>query len=165
MTRNAPPRLAQSLLSRFLPDDDPLIGDLVEEFSAGRSRIWFWRQTGSALVAAWHRPRAGVRPLNLVAGPGRLDPDPTPLWPERSGGPLAYLSASPVTGIGSLGILAVIILITVVVPQIWFLVGLSLVAGAGLGTLMTVRTMRRMRHWTPTIQRVLIGQHVAAGRR
>jgi hypothetical protein len=155
MTSNGPPRLALSLLSRWLPDDDPLTGDLVEEFAAGRSRAWFWRQTWSALGAAWDRPRAGVRPLKLVAGPGRTDPDPTPPWPERSGGPLAYLPASPVNGIGGLGILAAVVLLTVVVPQIWVLLGLSLVAGAGLGALLTARTMRRMRHWSPAIRRVL----------
>jgi hypothetical protein len=156
MTRNDPPRLALSLLSRWLPDDDPLTGDLVEEFAVGRSRLWFWRQTLSALGAAFDRPRVGVRPLRLVAGSGRLDPDPTPPWPERSGGPLAYLPASPVNGIGGLGILAAIVLLTVVVPQIWLPVSLSVVAGAGLGALLTVRTVLRMhRHWTPGIRRVL----------
>jgi hypothetical protein len=83
MTRNDPPRLALSLLSRWLPDD-PLTGDLVEEFAAGRNRLWFWRQTLSALGAAVDRPRVGVRPLKLVAGPGRIDPDPTPRWPASS---------------------------------------------------------------------------------
>lgn len=165
MTRNDPPRLALSLLSRWLPDDDPLIGDLVEEFEAGRGRLWFWRQTCSALGAAWDRPNIGVRPLKLVAGPGRLDPDPTPPWPECSGGPLAYLPASSVNGIGGLGILAAIVLLTLVVPQIWLLVGLSLIAGAGLGALLTARTVLRMhRHWTPDIRRVLLSQHVTTGR-
>jgi hypothetical protein len=166
MTGNGPPRLALSLLSRWLPDDDPLVGDLLEEFAAGRGRLWFWRQTVSAVEAAAARPRVGVRPLTLVAGPGRRDPDPTPPWPERSGGPLAYLPASPVNGIGSLGILAAIGMLTQVVPQIGLLVGLSLIAGAGLGALLTARTVLRMhRHWTPAIPGVLLGQQATAGGR
>jgi len=170
MTRNRPPRLAMSLLSWCLHENDPLIGDLVEEFAGGRSRPWFWRQTVAALAAAWRRPPAGVRPLKLVARPSRADPDPRPLWPVSSGGPLAYLSASPVAGIGSLGILAVIILVTVVVPQIWLLVAISIVAGVALGVLLVRRTARRIdREWSAAaghaIGHVLLDDHVAADRR
>jgi len=59
MTDNEPPRLAMSLLGRCLPEDDPLTGDLVEEFDAGRGRVWFWRQTLAAVS------RRGPRSLRL----------------------------------------------------------------------------------------------------
>jgi hypothetical protein len=42
-----PPRLATWLLNRFgfVRQNPPLVGDLLEEFRAGRSTAWFWRQT------------------------------------------------------------------------------------------------------------------------
>lgn len=43
------PRLAIALLAR-LSADDALVGDLAEEFRAGRSRGWFWRQVLGALL-------------------------------------------------------------------------------------------------------------------
>lgn len=166
MTRTGPPRLAMSLLIRCLPEDDPLTGDLVEEFAAGRSPAWFWWQTLAALVAAWHRPRAGVRPLRLVADPGRSSPDPRPRWPVSSGGPLAYLPAGPVTGVGSVGLLAVIVLVAMVVPQIGFLLSISLVAGVALGVLLVRRTARRMeREGTLALGHMLLGDGAAVGRR
>ena len=45
-----PPRLALALLQRFVPDDEPLSGDLVEEFQLRRSRTWFWWQVLTAIV-------------------------------------------------------------------------------------------------------------------
>jgi hypothetical protein len=146
------------LLMHCLPDDDPLTGDLVEEFGTRRSRAWFWRQTLAAVAAAWRRPGHGIRPLNLVAAPSRFDTDPRPEWPVSSGGPLAYLSASPVTGIGSLGLLSVIVLITMVVPQIWFMVLTSVLAGCVLGIVLVRRTARRIdraSHSTSTLGHVL----------
>lgn len=156
MTRREPPRLAMSLLARCLPDDDPLTGDLVEEFCAGRSGAWFWRQALAAVAAARRRPREGVRPLKLVARPSVFSLDPRPAWPVSSGGPLAYLPASPVTGIGGLGMLAVIVLVTVVVPQIWQLVLTSLAAGVVLGIVLARRTLHRLdREWSAVTGHVL----------
>jgi len=46
------PRAATWLLERLGHDSrfEPLIGDLVEQFEAGRSRGWYWRQTIGALA-------------------------------------------------------------------------------------------------------------------
>jgi hypothetical protein len=46
-----PPPLATWLLERLgaVTSVDALIGDLTEQFSAGRSRVWYWRQTTAAL--------------------------------------------------------------------------------------------------------------------
>lgn len=57
--------LVESLLQRF--DIDPaLIGDLVEQHRAGRSRLWLWRQAAMAIVvsnatALWGHKRLALR--------------------------------------------------------------------------------------------------------
>lgn len=39
-----PPVLATRLLMNLVATDETLVGDLVEEYQAGRSRVWYWRQ-------------------------------------------------------------------------------------------------------------------------
>ncbi len=53
MNSRAVPRAATWLLERLGrgPRFDPLIGDLVEQFEAGRSRLWYWRQATGALAS------------------------------------------------------------------------------------------------------------------
>ncbi len=50
-SREFPGRAATWLLERLgsAVRFDPLIGDLVEQFAAGRSRLWFWRHAAGAL--------------------------------------------------------------------------------------------------------------------
>jgi hypothetical protein len=49
-----PPRIAVWLLTRLTPAEhrDSIVGDLVERFSEGESRRWFWKQTAHALATA-----------------------------------------------------------------------------------------------------------------
>ena len=44
MTRKRPRVLATLLLGHLGPRGDSLSGDLVEEWRAGRSSVWYWRQ-------------------------------------------------------------------------------------------------------------------------
>lgn len=52
MTSPAPPRLATWLLEALStdPHSEALIGDLNEQFGAGRSRQWYWRQAIGSLT-------------------------------------------------------------------------------------------------------------------
>ncbi len=52
MTARSPPWLATRLLEGLGSGTwtGELIGDLTEQFAAGRSRVWYWRQVGGALV-------------------------------------------------------------------------------------------------------------------
>lgn len=60
------PVVAMWLLERFgvKRQNDALIGDLVEEYQAGRSAAWFWRQTAVAITRAMARD---VRENRLLA--------------------------------------------------------------------------------------------------
>ena len=63
MKRHQPPKVAL-LLMRLLPDEcEALVGDLVEDYQAGRSPLWFWRQVVAALgiraVARSREPLSG----------------------------------------------------------------------------------------------------------
>lgn len=51
MNERQPPHLAVFLLRRAATSryGDSLEGDLLEEFCAGRSRLWYWRQVAAAL--------------------------------------------------------------------------------------------------------------------
>jgi hypothetical protein len=49
MTSRRPPQLAVVLLERFVPDNEPLTGDLLEDWCE-RSDTWFWRQVLLAIL-------------------------------------------------------------------------------------------------------------------
>lgn len=50
-----PPRAATWMLEHLTPADrdDALAGDLLEDFRAGRSNGWYWRQTIAACTVGW----------------------------------------------------------------------------------------------------------------
>ena len=60
-----PPAVAMAILSYLGDQADSIVGDLVEEYRAGRSRLWFWRQAVSAVAfdvirqVGHHPARAG----------------------------------------------------------------------------------------------------------
>ena len=52
MSVRTPPRMATWLLKHLGPRycRDSLIGDLFEEYQQGRTRAWYWRQSGVAVL-------------------------------------------------------------------------------------------------------------------
>lgn len=69
MTFRPPPRSATWLLERFGCGSrlEPLIGDLAEQFDAGRSRSWYWRQAMGTLVVDFLRGLRACAPSFIVA--------------------------------------------------------------------------------------------------
>jgi hypothetical protein len=61
MTRGHPPRLATWLLQRLAAGrhSESLEGDLIEHYSQGRNRLWYWRQVAMAIVLARSRALRG----------------------------------------------------------------------------------------------------------
>jgi hypothetical protein len=55
MSRAEPPPLASWMLIHLTPldQDQALAGDLIEEFRAGRSTGWYWRQVLAAMGIGW----------------------------------------------------------------------------------------------------------------
>jgi hypothetical protein len=66
-----PPTLATWLVKRFgvAVCTDPLIGDLLEEFIRGRSRLWYWKQALRAIVIGVYQD---IRTHKLLAIRGAL---------------------------------------------------------------------------------------------
>ena len=62
MRKKTPPHLAVLLLELFA-GNEPLAGDLEEEYRAGRSRTWYWRQVAATLLVS----PTGLRELLRLA--------------------------------------------------------------------------------------------------
>ena len=128
--------LSARLLRFVASENEALAGDL-EELAATRSRRWLQGQLVRAvLLTLWAKRKPEPAIVRLVTV--------TP-WdrPDRTLGLLdpatINLSGTKVRGIGSLGLLAVVILITLVMPQAWFLVLMGLVGGIVVGLILVRR--------------------------
>jgi hypothetical protein len=134
MTRSDPPRLPLALLERFVPDSAPLAGDLIEDFQRRRSAAWLWWQVLTAIASAAVERPAEIRPLRLV------DLQPADALERSRRMSIRFrsvnLSASPLPDAGGLGLLVLALLVTVVVPQAWWALLASALAGILLGILL-----------------------------
>jgi len=136
MTRPTLPRIALALLERFVPDSTPLAGDLVEEFERRRSRGWVWRQVLVAVATRWFTRPDEIRPLRLV--------DLQPVDAQRRTALRRHwtpvnLAASPLPGIGGLGLVILTLLMTLVQPGAWWMLAASVAAGVLLGVILIAR--------------------------
>jgi hypothetical protein len=50
MNPSQPPRLGRLVLERLGPRNESIVGDLSEEWHAGRSTLWYWRQVLAGIV-------------------------------------------------------------------------------------------------------------------
>ena len=138
MTPN-PPRLALSLLRRYVPEDDPLVGDILEVYAKRPSRVWFWRQALAAMVRSLRKRDGEIRPLRLVEEQPLEAIERTLLVHRR------YRDVSPTPNPlpASLGLVILAGLITAVAPILWAILFLSLIAALGLAWLLVRVHQRR----------------------
>lgn len=137
MTRRDAPRLPIALLERLVPDSGPLAGDLVEEFARRQSVVWLWWQVLVAIVALCFEQPIEIRPLRLVDAQPIEAMERTSQWNRRFRS--VNLSASPIPGIGGLGLLVLCVLVTLVMPGAWWGLLGSTVAGVALGVALIAR--------------------------
>ena len=141
MNRSQPSSLVLALLRFVESGNEALAGDLAEEWRAGRSRTWLWRQLIRAVVTtAWRKRASEEAVLGLVSAtpfdrPGRtfnlIDPATMNLRGFR------------VRGVGGGGLLGIVMLITIVLPQAWFVVASGIAGGVIIGVVMIVRRHAR----------------------
>jgi hypothetical protein len=62
-----PPTRATRLLLQLGPQDEAFIGDRIEEYRAGRSRAWYWRQVLSAVLLSTVRHVGAHRGRTVAA--------------------------------------------------------------------------------------------------
>jgi hypothetical protein len=140
MTEHQPPRLALALLERCVSDSEALAGDLVEAFAGHPSAIWFWGQVlGAVATAAWATRNGEIRPLRLVDD---LQPADAIERTRRFGlrFPAVNLTASPLAGVGGLGLAIFAGLVTLFTPAAWLALAVAALAGCALsGVLIVVR--------------------------
>jgi len=120
------PSVAVALLQLFCRDE-ALVGDILEEFEARRSRAWLWRQVGVAVIFSL--------PYGMVRRTRRSQKMRMP--------------------VGGLGLVAIVALITIVAPGAWWLVGVGVIGGLGVAGLLVMATRRRLQHEPPGPRHVL----------
>lgn len=142
MTDQQPPRVGLLLLEYFVPDSEPLAGDLVEEFRRRPSRAWFWWQVIAALSMTHVTASDEIRPLQLV------DLPPCDVLERSRQRNLRFrpvnLTASPLQGVGGLGLVALLLLMTVVVPAVWWVMLASTLGGLALGIILVVKNRKEL---------------------
>lgn len=128
-------RLALWLLRRLAHRNEPLAGDLVEQFRTRRSVLWLWSQVLLAIAMGSFRQPQTPAALNLT----QLDPIVLEWLVSRKLPPRRVNLSSPVEGVGGLGLMMMGFLLSTVVPDVWFFVMGGIVCGLAFGTTLAYR--------------------------
>jgi len=144
-----PPKLGLAILERLGSRNEALAGDLVEGFQLTPSRLWFWRQLLWAIVTGSFRRPSEIRPLRLVESPS-WQPPATDFATSRRTLQTRRLGASPVEGIGGIGIAAILLLTVFVRPSALTIVAVGAVLGLALGVARILLRRRTASAGTPT---------------
>ena len=127
------------LLGHLAHRNEPLAGDLVEQFRDGRSSAWLWAQILCAIaMGEFRQPRVPVA-LNLTP----IDPIVAEWLVSRRLTPRRVNLSSPVEGVGGLGLMMLGFLLSSVVPDVWWFVIGGIVCGLALGTMLAYRRRHR----------------------
>jgi hypothetical protein len=159
MSRSEPPRLAVALLHRFIPDNEPLVGDLLEGFSIRQSRLWLWREVLAAIVIRALQPPDRAHPLGLT--PAGMDGADEPSRAARRR--TINLTASPLPGIGGLGLFALVVIVALAGARVWWIFVPALAGGAGLGLALTLIRRRAVLSRPAATRRILTTPRDDAG--
>jgi hypothetical protein len=141
MNRSQPSSLVLALLRFVESENEALAGDLAEEWRAGRSRTWLWRQLARAVfLVAWRKRTSEETVIRLVSA--------TPFdRPDRAFDLIdpatMNLRGFRVRGVGGGGLLGIVMLTTFVLPQAWFVVLTGIVGGVAIGVALIVRRHAR----------------------
>jgi hypothetical protein len=131
--------LALWLLARLAHRNEPLAGDLLEQFRTGRSVLWLWFQIVLAIaLGSFRQPRAPVL-LNLTP----IDPIVAEWLVSRKLSPRRVTMSSPVEGVGGLGMMMMGFLLSTVVPDVWWFVMGGIVSGVALGLTLAYRRRQK----------------------
>jgi hypothetical protein len=158
-----PPRLGLALLERLDSRNEALAGDLVEGFQRTRSHVWFWRQLLWAIVTGGFRRPPEIRPLRLVDSPS-WQPAATDFGATGRALHTHGLGASPIEGVGGIGIAALVLLTVLVNPSALAIVAVGVLLGIALGLARVVLRRRTASAGTST-RVILIDTSSPASRR
>jgi hypothetical protein len=111
-----------------------MAGDLIEEYEQRPSRWRVWREVLAAIAIARFERTDEIRPLRLVD----LQPSDAIERTRRIGRLVksVNLAASPLDGIGGLGLTVLLLLMTLVRPAAWWLFIVAIFGGTVLGVVM-----------------------------
>jgi hypothetical protein len=152
MTGTDPPRLAVALLHRFLHDNEPLAGDLLERFATKPSRLWFWWQVLLAIVIHSTRQRDVEHPLGLGGHSSFV-----PAERRRNVEPRRInLTASPLPDVGGLGLVAFGVLVALAGPEILWIFLPAISGGLALGAALAIIRRRAALSSPATAGRTLL---------
>ena len=127
--------LALWLLGRLAHRNEPLAGDLLEQFRSGRSVLWLCAQILYAVgTGSFRQPRIPAA-LNLT----QVDPIVLEWLVSRKLPPRQVNLSSPVEGVGGLGMMLLGLLLSTVVPDVWYFVIGGIICGTGLGMMLAYR--------------------------
>ena len=131
--------LALWLLGRLAHRNEPLAGDLVEQYRTGRSVLWLWAQLLYAItVGSFRQARVPVA-LNLTY----VDPIVLEWLVSKRLPPRRVNLSSPVEGVGGLGLMMMGFLLSTVVPDVWWFVMGGIVSGLARGITLAYRRRHR----------------------
>ena len=154
MNRTLPSRLALSVLHLLADRNEPLAGDLLEEFQRRRSALWLWCQLLLALMLGSFRQRRVPVALNLTP----VDPVVAEWLMDRALGTRKRVTpnGSPVEGIGGISLMILGFLMSTVVPDVWWFVVGGIASGLVLGT---TKVYLRRNHALPDERDGLLVRH------
>ena len=152
MTGSDPPRVAVALLRRFVNDNEPLVGDLLEGFAIKQSRLWFWWQVLLAIMIRLFQQRDEECPLGLAEHSSFV-----PAKRRRNVEPRRInLTASPLPDIGGLGLVALGVLVALVRPEVWWIFLPAILGGVAFGLTMAIIRRRAILSSPATASRTLL---------